>query len=94
MGIRLRVRHDFEELLYLNKQKVCNGTWFRSCICSTQSIRDLSPENSYWISGEDEHGQIVATHAGRVHYWPSTTLEQEAKVDVVRRIRRRPALAW
>ena len=39
---------------------------------------DLSPENSYWISGEDEHGQIVTTHAGRVHYWPNTTLEQEA----------------
>jgi hypothetical protein len=39
---------------------------------------ELTPENSYWISGEDEHGEIVATHAGRVHYWPASTLEQEA----------------
>ena len=26
MGIHLRLRYDFEELLYLNKQKVANGT--------------------------------------------------------------------
>jgi hypothetical protein len=39
---------------------------------------ELTPENSYWISGEDEHGEIVATHAGRVHYWPGSTLAQEA----------------
>jgi hypothetical protein len=78
MGIRLRVRYDFEELLYLNKQKVANGTWYPLMRMFNSEYSDLSPENSYWISGEDEHGQIVATHAGRVHYWPSTTLEQEA----------------
>jgi GNAT superfamily N-acetyltransferase len=78
MGIRLRVRYDFEELLYLNKQKVANGTWYPLMRMFNPEYSDLLPENSYWISGEDEHGQIVATHAGRVHYWPGTTLEQEA----------------
>jgi len=38
------------------------------------------PENSYWISGEDEHGEIILTQAGRVYYWPDTTLEQEARL--------------
>ncbi len=77
-GIRLRVRSDFEELLYLNKQRVANGTWYPLMRMFNPEFSTLIPENSYWISGEDEHGEIVATHAGRVHYWPDTTFEQEA----------------
>src|SRR5712691_5336277 len=41
---------------------------------------DLSPENSYWISGQDEYGEIVLTQAGRVYHWPDTTLEDEARL--------------
>ena len=78
MGIRLRLRYDFGELLYLNKQKVTNRTWYPLMRMFNPEFSNLVPENSYWISGEDEHGQIVAAHAGRVHYWPNTTLEQEA----------------
>ena len=77
IGIRLRLRYDFGELLYLNKQKVGNGTWYPLMRMFDPEYNNLIPENSYWISGEDEHGEIVATHAGRVHYWPETTLEQE-----------------
>ena len=44
------------------------------------AICDLVPENSYWISGEDEHGEIVLTQAGRVYYWPETTLEEEVRL--------------
>jgi hypothetical protein len=31
-------------------------------------------------SGEDEHGEIVVTQAGRVYYWPESTLEEEARL--------------
>jgi hypothetical protein len=79
-GIRLRIRNDFTELLYANKQRVANGTWYPLMRMFNPEFSKLIPENSYWISGEDEHGEIVATHAGRVHYWPDTTLEQEADV--------------
>jgi hypothetical protein len=78
MGIRLRLRHDFDELLYLNKQRVADGTWYPLMKMFNPDYADLRPENSYWISGEDKHGEIAVTHAGRVHYWPDTTLEQEA----------------
>jgi hypothetical protein len=78
MGLRLRLRYDFGELLYLNKQKVANGTWYPLMRMFNPEYCELVPENAYWISGEDESGEIVATHAGRVHYWPSTTMEQEA----------------
>ena len=41
---------------------------------------DLTPENSYWISGEDQHGETIVTQAGRIFYWPETTLEDEARL--------------
>jgi hypothetical protein len=78
MGIRLRLRHDFGELLYVNRKQVERGNWYPLMPMFNPEYCDLSPENSYWISGENEYGEIVATHAGHVHYWPNTTLEQEA----------------
>jgi GNAT superfamily N-acetyltransferase len=80
MGIRLRLRHDFGELLYVNKQRVASGIWYPLMNMFNHEINNLTLENSYWISGEDERGEIVATHAGRVHYWPETTLMEEADV--------------
>ena len=29
MGLRLRLRHDFGELLYLNEREVAHGNWFK-----------------------------------------------------------------
>jgi hypothetical protein len=88
MGIRLRLRHDFQELLYFNKKKVSNGTWYPLMKMFNPEFSDLVPENSYWISGEDEHGEIISTHAGRVHYWPDTTLAEE--VDLLLYGRKHP----
>lgn len=79
-GIRLRIRYDFEELLYLNKNRVASGIWYPLMRMFNHECSDLTPENSYWISGEDEHGEVVATHAGRVHYWRDKTLSQQASV--------------
>jgi GNAT superfamily N-acetyltransferase len=78
MGIRLRLRHDFGELLYVNKEHVARGNWYPLMPMFNHEYCNLTPENAYWISGEDEFGEIIATHAGHVHYWPHTTLEQEA----------------
>jgi hypothetical protein len=80
LGIRLRLRYDFGELLYVNKQQTSRGNWFRLVNMFNPEYSDLSPENSYWISGEDDQGEIVVTQAGRVYYWPDTTLEQEARL--------------
>lgn len=80
VGVRLRLRHDFGELLYVNKQEAARGHWYRLMHMFNVEFTDLSPENSYWISGENEYGEIVATQAGRVYYWPETTLAQEARL--------------
>lgn len=78
MGLRLRLRHDFGELLYLNEREVAHGNWFKLVNMYNPAYCDLSPENSYWISGEDEKGDIVLTQAGRIYYWPETSLAEEA----------------
>jgi hypothetical protein len=77
-GLTLRVRHDFEELVYLNSHQLPGGRWFRLVNTFNPQYTDLSPENSFWVSGENEHGEIVATHAGRTFYWPDTNLEEQA----------------
>jgi hypothetical protein len=78
MGLRLRLRHDFGELLYLNEREVAHGKWFKLVNMYNPAYCDLSPENSYWISGENEEGDIVLTQAGRIYYWPETSLAEEA----------------
>jgi GNAT superfamily N-acetyltransferase len=80
MGLRLRLRNDFGELLYFNKQRTAHGDWYRLANMFHPDYSTLVPENSYWISGEDAHGEIVVTQAGRVYYWPETTLEEEARL--------------
>jgi hypothetical protein len=80
MGIRLRLRHDFGELVYVNKQQVARGTWFPLVHMFNPEYCDLVPENSYWISGEDDRGDIVLTQAGRIYYWPNSCLEQEVRM--------------
>lgn len=80
VGVRLRLRHDFGDLLYLNKREAARGHWYRLMHMFNPECTDLSPENSYWISAENEHGEIVATQAGRVYYWPETSLAEEARL--------------
>ena len=78
MGIHLRIRHDFDELAYVNKRAVATGSWFPLVSMFDPDYSDLRPENSYWLSGESEHGEIVLTGAFRVFYWPDSTLADEA----------------
>jgi hypothetical protein len=80
MGIRLRLRHDFGELLYLNKQETARGNWYKLTHMFNFEYSNLSEENSYWLSGENDYGEIVTTQAGRVYYWPETALDQEARL--------------
>ncbi len=79
MGIRLHLRHDFGELVYLNKGEVVKGNWFPVVNMFNPEYCELTPENSYWISGENENGEIVLTLGGRIYYWPETSLEEEAR---------------
>ena len=78
MGIRLRLRHDFENFLTLNEFECARGNWYPLVDIFQPGHGGLSPENAYWISGETDDGEIVVTQAGRVYHWPETTLVEEA----------------
>jgi hypothetical protein len=78
MGLRLRLRHDFDELLRLNQTEIARGNWFRLVDMFNPKFSDVSPENAFWVSGEAHDGEIAVTWAGRVFYWPNTNLSEQA----------------
>ena len=78
MGLRLRLRHDFDELVRLNQLEVSRGNWFRLINMFNPELSDVSPENAFWVSGETPNGEIAVTWAGRIYYWPDSNLAEEA----------------
>jgi hypothetical protein len=74
VGMRLRIRHDFDDLVYINKQLVAERLWYPLINMFDPQYTELRPEDSFWLSGEDDSGNIVLTWAARVFYWPDTTL--------------------
>src|ERR1700674_3516680 len=78
MGLRLRLRHDFDELVLLNRQEIARGNWFRLINMFDPKYSDVSSENAFWVSGETQDGEIAVTWAGRVYYWPDTNLAEQA----------------
>ena len=77
-GILLRLRHDFDELVELNKFYVARDLWYPILDAFNPRCVELTPENAYWISGENEAGEIVMTNACRVLDWRGTSLAEQA----------------
>ena len=78
LGVRLRLRHDFGGLLRLSDFETARGNWYKLVNYLNPTVVELTPENSYWISGENQDGEIIATVAGRVFYWPECSLHDRA----------------
>jgi hypothetical protein len=77
-GVLLRVRHDFEALVDLNRYYVARDLWYPLLDAFNPRCADLTPENAFWISGEDENGEVVMTNACRVLDWTGTNLAEQA----------------
>jgi hypothetical protein len=77
-GLRLRLRHDFDQLNAINQQQVKSGNWYPLIDMFNPERTDIWPENAFWLSGENELGEIVTTFATRIYYWPDTNLEEQA----------------
>jgi len=77
-GITLRVRHDFEELLDLSKFYAARNLWYPLCEAINPRCVELTPQNAFWIAGENEHGEVVVTNAVRVLDWTGTNLGEQA----------------
>jgi hypothetical protein len=77
-GLRLRLRHDFDELHDINKMQVSAGNWYPLIDTFNPLRSDVRPENAFWLSGENEQKEIVTTFAARIYYWPDTNLKEQA----------------
>ena len=77
-GLRLKLRHDMEQLNDLNQRQVELGNWYPLVNMFDPARSDCSPANAFWISGENDAGEIISTAAARIYHWPDTTLEDEA----------------
>ena len=78
LGLHLRVRHDFDELLFLNRQEVARGNWRPLLDMFNAEHATLNYENAFWVSGENANGEIVATFGGRLYDWRNTNLAEQA----------------
>lgn len=80
LGVTLRVRYDFDELIDINRKYTAQGMWYPLLDGFNPEIAELTPENAVWVSGEDERGEIVTTAACRVYDWTETNLAEQARV--------------
>lgn len=80
MGMTLRIRTDFHELAYLNRQQTAAGTWLTIPDAFNPAVADLTPENAFWVAGESEDGDIVVTWASKIYDWSDTTLADQIRV--------------
>jgi hypothetical protein len=80
MGLFLRIRTDFDELIYCNKQQVAAGNWLTIPDAFNPEACELNEENSFWIAGENDAGEIVVTWASRIHNWLDTTMAEQMRV--------------
>lgn len=79
VGVTLRVRHDFDELLYVNRQYSRSKSWYPISDGFNPELVNLTPENAFWTSGENEAGEIVTTRITRIYDWRDTNLEEQAR---------------
>jgi hypothetical protein len=73
-GIRLYLRHDFDEFVAFN-ERMRGGKYKLGIFHPAYST--LGEGNAYWIEGLDRSGRRVATQAGRLFEWRRTSLAEE-----------------
>lgn len=78
-GLRLRLRTDFEELAYANQHYATRGTWYPLVDAFNPRQTKLTAENAFWVSGENDAGEIVVTWAARIYNWIGTNLAEQAR---------------
>jgi hypothetical protein len=78
VGIRLKLRTDFNHLVYFSQCEAAAKRWYPVIDQFNPARSDISPANGFWIAGENDDGEIVAVSAARVFDWRDTNLEEQA----------------
>ncbi|TQV78364.1 hypothetical protein [Denitrobaculum tricleocarpae] len=74
-GLLLSIETDFEALLAFNKTQT--ASWYPLTPMYDPRVNHMSPETSFWISGRDQRGDIVATQCARFYDWTGTNFKAE-----------------
>jgi hypothetical protein len=74
-GIRLSLHQDFERLRAVNES--ARASWGKLVPIFNPEHSDLDPGNSFWISGTNAHGEVVATQAARFLPLGASSLKAE-----------------
>src|SRR5690349_13061554 len=53
MGLHLRVRHDFDALLWLNRNEAARGNWYPITDMFNATRARLDARNAFWVSAEN-----------------------------------------
>lgn len=75
LGILLTIEQDFDALLAFNQTQ--RESWYPLTPMYDPRLNRLTPENSFWISGRDRQGDIVATQCARFYDWRGTDFKAE-----------------
>ena len=78
VGIHLRLRTDFDGLLEFSQREAAAGRWYPVIGQFNPEDSDVSPENAFWIAGENDDGEIVTATAARIYDWEDTNLAEQA----------------
>ena len=74
-GIYLSISHDLNELLRINEQN--RKDWYPLAPMFDPTLGDINPDNSFWIGGLNEKGEVVVAQAARLYLWPDTSMTDE-----------------
>jgi RimJ/RimL family protein N-acetyltransferase len=77
LGVRLRLRGDFNRLREVNREN--RDSWAELFPIFDPSKNDLAADRAIWIEGQDDRGETISTHATRLFRWRDTTLLDEAR---------------
>jgi hypothetical protein len=77
MGIKLRLRSDFEALSRVNARN--RDSWIPLLPSFDPAYSDLEPEAAIWFEALDGRGDTIAACATRAYHWPRTTFAEEAR---------------
>lgn len=77
LGLRARLRTDFETLAEVNEQNRSSWPDLIHTLDPRHSILRL--DSSYWLEVITAEGEPVAIHSGRLFDWPDTTLDEEVR---------------
>lgn len=78
-GIRLSIRDDMDGLVALNEAESAKGNWHRLFPAFDPRVNGSPPGRSFWMSGFNDAGEIVAAQAARVYDWNDSDLAAEGR---------------